>query len=68
MCLLRWKIIPVLINYDVLQIDILMPDTGKCPDDLLKDISAQQVYLVKNLPLGRLINVEFIEAFVKRGN
>jgi len=45
-----------------------MPDTGKCPDDLLKDISAQQVYLIKNLPLSRLINVEFIEAFVKRGN
>lgn len=45
-----------------------MPDTGKCPDDLLKDISAQQVYLVKNLPLSRLINIEFIEAFVKRGD
>jgi len=37
-------------------------------DEVTSAIVEQRFYIVENLPMLRLIDVEFIEAFVKRGN
>jgi len=36
-------------------------------EQILTTVSKQQYYTVHKLPLTKLISVEFIEAFVKRG-
>jgi len=36
-------------------------------EEIMNRVSQQQYYTVSKLPLTKLITVEFIEAFVKRG-
>ena len=36
-------------------------------EETLSTVSKQQYYTVHKVPLTKLINIEFIEAFVKRG-
>jgi len=37
-------------------------------EEIMNNVSKQQYYTVSKLPLTKLISVEFIEAFVKRGS
>ena len=51
----------------LLQVDILLPEVEDIPADILTELSGQLHHLVNDLPVSRLVEHEFLEAFVKRG-
>jgi len=52
------------------QMTVIAPTScgRKQVEEIISTVSQQQYYTVYKLPLTKLISVEFIEAFVKRGN
>ena len=49
------------------QISLLIPGVNQLPKTILDILDSQPFYRVEKLPLVKLVDVEFIEAFVKKG-
>lgn len=60
----------VLEHYFNHSMTVIAPSSSgrKQVEEIMITVSKQQYYTVHKVPLTKLINVEFIEAFVKRGN
>ncbi len=51
------------------QVDFVLPGATDLNIDpkLLQEVKQQPVYLIRNLPVAKLVDYEFIDAFVFRG-
>ena len=50
-----------------MQVSLVLPGVETVPSAAVKHLTDEQAFLVCNLPVSALVDKEFIEAFVKKG-